>query len=180
MEGPSTAAVGFAPNIEGLNMNSQNKKGFTIVELLVSLAITAVIMVSVAAALNASFDNYSENKKMYQAVNNARQALSRMTNQMRTALVDPCGIADQSYCTLLLPDSSEVTYRYDSDAKKLYLNTSGTDYLLCDNVSAMTFNKDTNGSVPPDVKSVVISMTVQAGDASQTLSAAAIIRKVIN
>jgi prepilin-type N-terminal cleavage/methylation domain-containing protein len=164
-------------------MTTKKIKGFTIVELLISLAITAMIMTSVAFALNASFDNYGENKKIYQAVNNARQALTRMTSEMRTAMVNPANSTDQSFCTLTwLPDVSkpDVTYRYESDESKLYLNSGGVDYLLCDNVTAMTFKKDLNTTVPADVKSVVISMTVQAGDVSQTLSAAAIIRKVLN
>ena len=161
-------------------MTTKKIKGFTIVELLISLAITAMIMVSVAFALNASFDNYGENKKIYQAVNNGRQALTRITTEMRTALVD-ANTANQSACTLILPDTSIITYRYESDESKLYLNSGGNDYLLCDNVTAMTFKKsqDRLPSVT-DVTSVVISMTVQAGDVSQTLSAAAIIRKVLN
>jgi len=103
-----------------------------------------------------------------------------MTTQIRTGLVDPNNVSDESRCKLLCADNSEITYWYDDENNKLYLHehASGSDYVLCENVTAMTFKKD---DITPtgDVKSVRISMTVENGDLQQIFSAAAIVRKVI-
>ena len=174
-------------------MSGNSKKfgvGFTIIELLLALAMTALLLTAVAIAFNASMTNYKENEDIFRTVNNARQALMRMASQIRSGLVDPADIANQSFCKLKLPDPNnptlylgEVTYRYDSNdvyphRGKLYLNKNGTDYLLCDNVTAASFTK-TPTSNGLDVKSVQISITVGQGSAEQTFSAAAVVRKVL-
>ena len=159
--------------------NTRHNHGFTIVEMLIALAITAILLTAIAVAFNASIINFNENQKIFKAINQARQALTRITTQVRTAMmVDPNN--DQTRCRVLCADGSTVTYRYESGEHKLYLDTSGVDHhLLCDNVAAMTFKKD-NGTPTGDVKSVQVSMTVVSGDVRQTVSAAAVVRKVLN
>ena len=156
------------------------KAGFTVAELLLALAITAMLLVALAAALNASVINYRQNEDYFKTINNARQALSRMTSQIITGLVDPDNVSDESCCRLLCADTSEITYWYDSTSNKLYLreHSSGSDYVLCDNVTAMTFTKD-NSSPTGDVKSVQISMVVESGNVQRTVSTAAVVRKII-
>ncbi|MEE9369985.1 MAG: prepilin-type N-terminal cleavage/methylation domain-containing protein, partial [Sedimentisphaerales bacterium] len=58
--------------------------GFTIVELLISLAIAALLLAAIAVAFNASVINYRENEDIFKTVNNTRQALSRITTDLRT------------------------------------------------------------------------------------------------
>jgi len=159
--------------------NTRHNHGFTIVEMLIALAITAILLTAIAVAFNASIINFNENQNIFKAINQARQALSRITTQVRTGMVDPNNISDQTRCKVLCADGSIVTYRYESGEQTLYLNTSGADHLLCDNVTAMTFKKD-NGTPTGDVKSVQVSMTVVSGDVRQTVSAAAVVRKVLN
>ncbi len=152
--------------------------GFTIVELLLALAITSLLLVAVAVVFNASVINYQENEDIFKTINSARQALCRITTQIRTGLVDPNDVSSEDRCKLLCADGSEITYRYDSADNRLYLHDddTGTDYVLCDNVTAMTFKKD-NDTPTGDVKSVQISMTVVSGDIEQTVSSAAVIRR---
>jgi prepilin-type N-terminal cleavage/methylation domain-containing protein len=171
-------------------MSSKSDKfadAFTMVELLVALAITAVLLAAVAVAFNASIINYRENEDIFKAINSARQALTRTTNQLRTAYaVDPNAPANE--CTLLIgnpPDINSITYKYDPTDNKLYLITNDDltddDYLLCDNVAAMTFTKNTMiEDMQIEVKSVQISMTVVSGNIQKTLSAAVVIRRNLN
>ncbi len=95
-------------------------------------------------------------------------------------MVDPTDVSSEDRCKLLCADGSEITYRYDSADNKLYLHDhdTGTDYVLCDNVTAMTFKKD-NNTPTGDVKSVQISITVVSGDVQRTVSAAAVVRKIL-
>ena len=155
--------------------------GFTIAELLIALTITGLLLVAVAVAFNASITSYRENEDIFKTINTARQALLRITSQLRTGLVDPNDVLNEDRCTLLCADGSTITYWYDGGNNSLYLYdySRGEDYLLCDNVTNMTFKKD-NDTPTGDVKSVQISMTVQSGDVERTISAAAVVRKILD
>jgi type II secretory pathway pseudopilin PulG len=154
--------------------------GFTMVELLLAFAVTALLVAAAAVAFNASVMNYKENEDIFSATNGARQALSRITSQLRTGLVDPNAISDPNSCTLLCADGSMVTYRYDSNDNALYQLNHGTsiENVLCENVTAMNFEKSSD-TPTGDVKSVQISMTVECGNIHRTVAAAAVIRKVL-
>jgi len=155
------------------------KSGFTIAELLISIAIAAMLLVAVAVAFNASATNYRENEEIFRTINAARQSLSRITSDIRTSLPDPNAPANE--CTLWSAALGNITYRYDSGQNTLYLITDsdGQQYVLCKNVTAMNFSK-TPTDDGQDVKSVQISMTVASGDAQRTLSTAAVARRNLN
>lgn len=164
--------------------NTKRQTGFTLAELLVAVAIAGMLLAAVAVAFNASAINCRENEEIFKTINNARQALFRMTSQLRTAdAVDPN--APSNECALITSAGEDITYRYDSGDNKLYLVTNDdltdSDYVLCDNVTAMTCTKT---AVVEDaqvkVKSVQISMTVANGDMRRTVSTAAVIRRNLN
>ncbi len=164
------------------NRGRLHSNAFTIAEVLIALAITAILMAAVAVAFNASVINYNENEDIFNAVNKARQVLFRITTELRTAnAVVP--VEASSQCSLITADGSDFTYRYNSSDDKLYLVTnddlSDSDYLLCDNVTAMSFTKQTavDEESVTYVKSVLISITVSCGNTHQALSAATVIRK---
>lgn len=151
--------------------------GFTIAECLISLAISALLMTAVAVAFNASLVNFRENEDMFQSINNARQALARMTSQLRTGhFVDPN--ASSTECSFYTATDEDITYEYRAADDKLYLitNSDGSEYTLCDNVTAASFSR-TPTADNSDCKSVLISLTVQCGNSTRTLSAAAVIRR---
>jgi prepilin-type N-terminal cleavage/methylation domain-containing protein len=154
--------------------------GFTIVELLVALAITSLLLAAVAVAFDASIISYQENEKIFETVSKARQALLRMTSQLRTGLVDPNEVSNPNRCRLICADGSTITYQYVSEDNKLYLHDddSGNDYLLCDNVTSFSFVKDAN-TPTGDVKCVQISMTVASDNLEKTFSSAVAIRRTL-
>jgi prepilin-type N-terminal cleavage/methylation domain-containing protein len=158
-----------------------NRFGFTVIELLLSLAIAAMLLTAVAVAINASAVNYRENEDLFTAVNNARQALLRITNDIRTAdAADPNSPPNE--CSLITADGDDITYRYNSADNKLYLITNDDltdpDYVLCDNVTALTFTRQTFVDMSQTkVRSVQISITVARGNAQKKISAAAVIRR---
>ncbi|MHC4573474.1 MAG: prepilin-type N-terminal cleavage/methylation domain-containing protein [Planctomycetota bacterium] len=167
----------------------KSDRAFTIVEMLLALAITALLLAAVTAAFNASLTNYQQNEDIFKTINKARQALFRITTQLRTAsAVEPNAPANE--CSLITAGSEDITYRYNGADNKLYFVTNDdlfdSDYVLCDNVVAMTFTRDivtevedVNGEPTPvtKVKSVQTSMTVQSGDLQRKVSAAAVIRR---
>ena len=158
------------------------RTGFTIVECLLGLAISVVLLTAVAVAFNASIMNYRENEQMYQAVNSARQALMRMTSQLRTGhwveWLEP-----DNRCRFTTARGQDITYEFADPNLYLITNSDHRKYLLCANVTAATFTKtQTSGGLDPegnyhDCKSVQISLTVRCGDFQRTLCAAAAIRR---
>jgi type II secretory pathway pseudopilin PulG len=157
---------------------------FTIAEVLVAVAIVSILLAAVAVAFNASIINYRENNDIFQAMNRARQALFRMTTQLRTAdAVNPDSLIDE--CSLITTGGEDITYRYNAAQRKLYLvtndNLSDGDYMLCNNVTGLTFTKQivTEGS-ETKVKSVQISITVAVGNIQKTVAAAAVVRRNLN
>jgi len=156
--------------------------GFTVVECLLVLAISAMLLTAIGAAFNASLTNYQENEQMFRAVNNARQALARMTSEIRTANgVDASQPANRCVFLSATDPNQIITYEFrgptdSNDPNTLQLMIGGNEYLLCDNVTAATFTK-TPASNGTDSKSVQISLTVQAGQVEKTLAAAAVVRR---
>jgi Tfp pilus assembly protein FimT len=151
------------------NTLKQSFAGFTIAELLIALFITALLLAAVAVAFNASLMNYNTNEDIFSATNKARQALTQMIPQIRTA----DSVTNDSLPNECELNSGAVKYSYNSSEQKLYMIKGGT-YLLCDNVKDMSFTKIVSGGV---VKSVIISMTVGSGQTSQKFSTAVVVRK---
>ncbi len=152
-------------------------RGFTIVECLIGLAISAMLLAALATAFQASVINYGENEQMYQTLNSARQALTRMTSQLRTGhTVDPSATSNR--CNFFTAANEDTSYLFNSADGKLYLitNGNGRQYVLCDNVTAATFTK-TPTDDGMDCKSIQISLTVRSGDFQRTLAAAAVVRR---
>lgn len=157
-----------------LLLAARSRAGFTIAETLIVLAISAILLTAVAVAFNASIVNYRENEEIFRAINGARQALYRMTSQLRTGYwVDPNAPSNQ--CNFFSSTDQDITYEYRSADHKLYLITNSHEYVLCENVTTMSFIK--TPTADGDCKSVQISLTVQAGDTQRTLAGAAVIRR---
>jgi prepilin-type N-terminal cleavage/methylation domain-containing protein len=157
-----------------------HKSGFTVAELLIAIAIAGMLLAAVAVAFNASATNYRENEEIFETINAARQALTRITSQLRTSYAVNLGAPDNE-CSFFTSAGESITYRYDSGQGRLYLrtNSDGQEYILCENVTDMSFTK-TPTDDGLDVKSVQISITVASGNAQRTVSAAATIRRNLN
>lgn len=168
--------------------------GFTIVEVMLSLTILAILMTAVAFAFDASVTNYQANKGIYETVNTARQAMLRITNDLRSAQAVALiggGDPDNTQVSLVTNTGTDITYRYDSTDNTLYYddNASSSNYVLCNNVTGATFNRTEHqidrdsgagGMVTitaiRDVR-IVLTLTDDTGNISHTLAAATLVRK---
>ncbi len=176
-----------------LRARAGGRRGFTIVECLIGLAISAILLAAVAAAFDASLTNYRENERMYTTMNSARQALTRMTGEIRTAGYfdqsdpDPANwgwkgvaysVGSTNQLNLYLANHEFVRYEFRSAEKKLYLVKLATNqsYVLCDHVADATFTTTADNGI--DATSVQISLTVTDGSFARTLSAAAVVRRI--
>lgn len=156
----------------------RKSRGFTLIEIIIAVVLGAMLMTALATAFDASVKNYSSNDNIFKSMNMARQALQRMTTAVRTA--DSVDFGDAaSQCAIIDADGNAYTYEFRSADKALYLiDGSSNEYLLCGEVSNVNFTK-TTGLVGENtlVKNVQISMSVTIGSQTQTLNAAAVVRR---
>ncbi len=181
-------------------LTRRNKSGFTMVEVLISLTILATLMAAVAFAFDASVTNFQANRGIYETVNTARQALLRITNDLRTADDLPLSTEEANTQVSFMKDTTgdgiydkNITYRFDNSTTPgvLYYddNISVNSYVLCENVTAATFDRTEHtierdngaGFTEPiiavrDVR-IVLTITDETGDVSKTLAAATLVRK---
>jgi prepilin-type N-terminal cleavage/methylation domain-containing protein len=154
-------------------MNYELKKhAFTIAEMLVALAVMGILLTAVAIAFNASAINYNENHDMFNALNSGRQAMMRMTSQLRTAdVVYPVSSSKVGFKS----GSTILAFKLVGDT--LYLESSAdVDRTLCKNVSAINFSAT--------AKSVQMLMTIEiiredGHKHSQTITSAVVLRKAL-
>lgn len=160
------------------------RSAFTLMEVLISMTILAVLMTAVAVAFDASMKNYKDNEALAKQINGARAALFRITNDIRTAR----GIVADSDSTQCSIDQNgdglaDITYRFDGNQKVLYLDVyssgSTSSYVFCRNVSEMAFAQGMVSGQPSLVRNVRITMTVtdESGQMSKKLAAAAVVRR---
>ncbi len=64
---------------------SRKNSGFTVVELLLAVAIMAMLLASVAIAMQAALGSYRENEKIAEVMQMSRAVLNRMMSEVRTA-----------------------------------------------------------------------------------------------
>jgi hypothetical protein len=66
-------------------------KAFSLVEVLLSLTLTAMLLASIAVATDASFTSYDQNDRIADSTQTARAILGRMAHDIRTALAVTTG-----------------------------------------------------------------------------------------
>ncbi len=158
--------------------SSRSKVGFTLVEIIIALALLAMLMAAVGVAVHASAVNYKANENIFKAMNTARQAMMRITSDLRTA----AGVSNMdpsNQCSMVTSDGRDITYRFNSTDNTLFLDinigANAGSYVLCRNVTAMTFTRTPATGDP--VRNVRISITVTVGGVPQTVASAAVIRR---
>ena len=156
--------------------------GFTVIEMLMTLMILGMLLAALAAAFSASIANFKVNEDAFKLTNSARQALARITTELRTATA--VEVSEPSYeCSLITSGNSNITYKFDSTDNTLYLITNDSllddDYILCENVTAMTFVKAVDPVDSGVIRNVQISMTLSSDNFTKSISTAAVLRRNI-
>jgi prepilin-type N-terminal cleavage/methylation domain-containing protein len=171
------------------------KNGFTLLEVMMSLVILAVLLTAVAVAFDASIVNFQANDSISKVTNAGRAALLRMTTELRTAqIVGVIGVEDpdNTQCFLRNAEGVDIRYWFDDgitvpEFHGLRLNIDGTldgnDPILCNYVTEATFERAyTTIGVSTAVRNVriVLKLTDDKGNNPQTMAAAAVVRRNLN
>lgn len=166
-------------------LGDKKAAGFTLMELLVSMAISLVVLAGVTGTFTAQTRQNSAEEQIAQLQQNVRGALDLMVREIHIAGYKPNGgtVTGITYSASQLEiqadmdgngsintasgSEEDIIYAYDSVNLQITrkLGSSGTAQLLADNVTAFTFSYlDANGSATTTsslVRKVSISITAR-------------------
>jgi len=175
------------------NVNSESawSKGFTLIELVVTLSIASFFLAALVGLVGSTSRSYRAQERMIDAQQDVRAAMDFMARDIRMAGADPmrssgAGIVMAATKTLHFTAdlnmnnaidtgiSEDVTYNYDSANQRIERITptatpgkDRTDFLI-ENVAAMSFtylnNQDQAVVALDDIVTVLLTITTQARD----------------
>jgi prepilin-type N-terminal cleavage/methylation domain-containing protein len=163
-----------------------NRTGFSLVEVLIALALLAAILTAVAAAIQASLQSYRDNETITEATQTARSCLARMMREVRTA--DEVDSTSTSLTIIPPLDGSGLTQiQYELSGGALYYRrtvggatTSQALLATTDDVRISSFNisrvTGTSGGTPY-TKSVTVRIGLSADGQSFYTTASASLRR---
>ena len=130
----------------------KSRRGLSLAEVMISLAISAMLLTAVAAAFTASSDAIEQNDTFFRASQAARVSMTQILTEIRraNAVQAPPPLGPQTglkTLSMMTHDGKDRTYSYDTAAQKLKLITNDVltdpDYTLASNCTSTTFDFDT-------------------------------------
>jgi len=125
-----------------------NRRGVGLVELLLALAISAMLLTATAVAVDASFKAYANNQEQSSLLQQSRMALNRMVTSIRTsdshAPTDFTLLVDfkngkkvtGTAIAMFQEDGTNIVYRYDSAKQLILADVRGKSYTVARGVQA--------------------------------------------
>jgi prepilin-type N-terminal cleavage/methylation domain-containing protein len=165
-------------------MKTPGHRGFTLVEVLLSLAVLAVLLAAVATAVYSSIQSNDQNQQMTAASQTARLLLERMMTQVRSAKA-----VDSTTLRLTITDPQDVVREYELSGGALLLRlrrpgqTVTTEQMLSStgSVRLSTFSvlreSPAGYPEPEHTRSVTIRMVIKTPDTTLPLTASAAVRR---
>jgi len=129
-------------------------RGLGLIELLVTLAITAALLSATAFAVNAAISAYSVNATQSDTLHRTRISLERLSTYVRTSTAHAPftpGLATQFSHGTTVTDTGislfdtndvELSFHYDADAGQLIVTENGTDHVLLRGVQRFTVSME--------------------------------------
>lgn len=157
---------------------------FTLAEAILALAILAMLLASVAVAVHASIQSYTENDRIASVTHASRIILSRMMAEVRSAA--DVNSSDTQLTITPADDGSglqQIQYEYTGGLLHYRRTVNGvqSDHVLlgdgADGIVISAFSivrEDSNGGVPLSVK---VRLVLVRGTASFAVTASAAIRR---
>jgi Tfp pilus assembly protein PilW len=158
--------------ISHLKLQLSKHRGLSLVEALISLAITAMLLTSVAAAFHASTSAIEMNDQFYRAQQAARVSVNQILTQVRRC---QSGVVDASSLDLTTDLGQDRTYALSGTDLTMTFTPPGAlspiTVKMASNISTLKFTTDG--------KSISMQVTVTVGTNQVTLCGSAFPRRLI-
>ncbi len=147
-----------------MKLTLRNSRGFTIIEILISIAVLSVVVLGITFALNQYF---KASAHTITALTNSRSA-----NAILTRIADEVKYATEIIMPAL-PDGDSLDFKNENgndrrffiDNHNLYFNNGVSNVLISGNVKSIQFNIDNN-----DSKIVTIGLVITNGHIDYSLT----------
>jgi len=162
-------------------MTRNKHNGFTLVELLIAMALMTFLLASLGLGMRASMQTYTENDKLANVTQTARVVLNRMGTEIRSARsVTATDTSVTIYPAFVEGGVSRIEYNYSngtlyynqysgSDAASYALLTqtvvlTSEDDMVCIKNFAVSTQTGTDHSGNPAVANVIVTIQINCGD----------------
>jgi len=177
-----------------LSARRRRRSGLSMVEILISLAITALLLTATAIAFDAALTSYKANHDISMVNVAARNAVHQITSTIRSAWNDPdfdtIDVSDDgTECALVDSTARHIIYRYAADSQQLQMNINNGEqwYVLIDNIQPISDDEpfftatyaDDADFAPGTVAQVEMRFIIGHGDVTRTIAAAAVPRNIL-
>jgi type IV pilus assembly protein PilW len=159
---------------------TQTTRGFTLIEILIAMAIGAIVMAAIVDTFITQRKTYDLQEQIAEMTQNARIGMGMLSREVRMAGYNPAGATFEaiSYDLTKLEfradlngdgdpddDGETIAYFYDAATLQLMRETSGSQQPLAENITAFTFSYlDQAGAVvsnTADVYQIEVSITAR-------------------
>lgn len=156
------------------------QSGFTMIELLISMAIGLLIIAALSSTFVTQRQSYDIQQQITAAVQTARAAMDMISRELRLAGYDPTDIgligipysadqlqvlADLDGDGLTTSPNEDIIYKYNLEDMQITRNTGGGDQPFAENAQEFAFDYlDANGSSTADaaqIRQVKIALTIR-------------------
>jgi prepilin-type N-terminal cleavage/methylation domain-containing protein len=157
-------------------MRSRVRRGFTLVEVLIAIAVTSILMVGLASAVDAFASAMRANDAIAVRSNAARAAMDRMLSETRTCAEPIVGATSLE----LKPENFDEkrTYAFNATTKQLTM-TVQQNIVDVPNPVVVVARDVSSATFRTDGKSVSITLVIGTGANAVTLSGSATPRRFL-
>ena len=144
--------------------SSQKRKGFSLIEILVSIFIFVLAIAMLTGSFSSFLKNYSNAKKIQKDVENAQYAMNLMAKTIRTSEVDPVSASASSLKTYDYSQGKCIEYQIGGNKiQASEATTSATKLSDCDWTGAITNNLTSDNSIISSDSSISATKTDSSG-----------------
>lgn len=162
---------------------SSFRRGLSLVEVMISLAISSLLLAAVASAYHASASVIEHNDEFFRASQAARVTMNQILTEIRRCQAVQ---ATSSRIDMIMHDGKDRSYRYESGAKRIVLVTNDItddpDYALASNVIAAKFSSDSEPDPLTGINRVVritLNLTIRVNRNQVQLTGSAAPRRAL-
>jgi len=156
-----------------------NKNGFTLIEVIISVLIGMIIIIAISSAFLLQRDAYDDQEQIAEMVQTARAAIDMMTREIRMGGYNPTGAGfdgipynagQLQICADIDGDSNlagqeDIIYMYDATNFQIDRNTGSGYQPFAENIQAFTFSYlDSSGNTTTttsDIRQIQIIITAR-------------------
>lgn len=156
----------------------RRSRGVTLVETLITVAISAALLTATAAAFVASSQAVTANERVFRASRGARVAVNHLATEVRKATA--VALVDQNTLDVITTNDQIRRYQYSPTTGQLLVGDTGsatpTQYVLARDVSSFRFAADSEPDPHTNVlrvTRVTVDMTVSADNIDVHLTGSA-------